>query len=159
MSSPALLVIDLQKGFVDRGMEELPRRIEVLFDRYEHLYATRFINTRPLYEQRLGFRRVRQSPETDLAFAPPPHMQVFSKSGYGLHGTGVIEALQTQGITQVHLCGCDTDACVLAAAYGLWDAGIAPFVLEHATMTSAGESSKQAALTLFRRQFGKDCII
>jgi len=47
----------------------------------------------------------------------------FEKSTYNGHTKELEQYLQTQGITDIYLCGIYTEACVLATAFNLFDNG------------------------------------
>lgn len=59
----------------------------------------------------------------------------------------------------VNICGVDTDACVMAAVFALWDAEIQPIVLADYCMSSGGKQFHLAALDLMLRQFGTKCVV
>ena len=49
------------------------------------------------------------------------------KSGYGLSSDQIRQIISLKSAW--HMCGLETDACVLACAFQLWDAGVPPEVL------------------------------
>ena len=40
----SLLIIDVQKGFINEHTEHLPKKIEKLQERYDNIYAVQFVN-------------------------------------------------------------------------------------------------------------------
>jgi len=59
----------------------------------------------------------------------------------------------------VGICGLDTDACVMAAVFALWDAEIRPIILSEYCASSGGVQFHQAALDLMLRQFGAQSVL
>ncbi len=54
-------------------------------------------------------------------------------------------------ISEVHLCGFDSDCCVLATAYDLFDQRIKPLILERLTWSTAKENLHSAAIQMIKR--------
>ncbi len=64
------------------------------------------------------------------------------------------EGLRRNNISEVDLCGFDTDCCVLATAYDLFDQGIKPVVLENLTWSTSKERLHAPALKMLLRNIG-----
>lgn len=93
--------------------------------------------------------------DNEFAFKIQP-TYILEKSGYGLSADD-IKTLKQTGITEWHLCGLETDACVLAVAFSLWDAELRPILLEHLCQGSTQEAHT-AGVQLFLRQFGEGSV-
>lgn len=147
----ALIIVDLQRGFkLSRALvTRIARRRQ---DPSFHLTVfTRFENPAgSLYRSELDYdEMVPGSTETELLLAPTKRDWVIIKETYGLPAA-LIRRLRRNGITHVELCGVDTDACVLAAMFTLFDAGIV--VRVDASLTSG--RLKRSARPIMLRQFG-----
>lgn len=159
MGVPVLLIVDVQRFFTRRGLEGLPVAVETLLPAYKTRIATRFVNPGGLFVSRNNFSDCGASPDTDLAFTAPADLIVRDKPGYGLEDTGIIDMLQSRGVDEVHLAGCESDCCVLASAFDLWDAGIAPAFHLRAIGTTSDEAAHSAAIRQYRRLFGEGSIL
>lgn len=144
----ALLIIDLQQGF--NPTEKMIDNFLHKSKDYQTIVATQFINGNKL------FQRVLKHPifsSQELVFADlPKKVKVFKKTGYGLPHS-LIRYLKNKKITHVDIGGLETDACVLAAMFNLWDAGIQPRLLKNLT-TTRNVKLKKSALLISKRNFG-----
>jgi nicotinamidase-related amidase len=59
----------------------------------------------------------------------------------------------------VHVCGVDTDQCVLATVLTAFDAGLEPVVLADLCLSCAGEAPHEAGLVALRRAIGEDHVV
>ena len=158
--SAGLLVVDVQHGFSPAAA--LVAGINALAPRYAMTAATRFTNAHDsLYRRVLGWNGCSAGSDTHLAVDFRPGI-VIDKWGYGLPRHAVdrlaLGRLATDGIKEWHLCGLETDACVLAVAFSLWDAGLRPFLLAD-LCASASQDLHDAAVALFARQFGAKSVL
>lgn len=113
MTNNALLIIDVQKGFINEYTRELPGKIEKLQNNYANVYAMQFINLEDsMFRKQLNWHKLSlNTQDTELAFKIRPDALVFSKYSYGATPE-FIEYLQQQGITSIDVCGQSTDCCV-----------------------------------------------
>jgi len=155
----ALLVIDIQKGFMRNGAELLVEPIAKLVRRWptENVFYLRYRNyPDSLYARHLDWHdfiagdNINLMPEVYLDGAP-----VFEHYGYRPPDELIA---QLKNFRAVHICGVDTDACVMAAVFALWDAEIQPVILANYCMSSGGIQFHRAALDLMLRQFGAKCV-
>lgn len=118
--------------------------------------ATQFTNPKDsLYRSLLGWGELSGPPETDIL---PP---VLARADVKLEKTtysaalGIAERLRNRVPRSVYVCGVDTDACVMAAAIGLFDLGLRPVVLADACASSGGLALHLSALEIMRRNLGR----
>lgn len=78
------------------------------------------------------------------------------KYGYGLPNSA-IQLMGQMGVDEWHLCGLETDACVLACAFNLWDAGVRPVLLER-LCRAPDDYAHQRGIEIVRRQFGEASV-
>ncbi len=143
MSHAGLLVVDLQVGFCPS--EDLVRRIGDVAGSYMHVVMTRFVN-RPdsLYRSVLSWHG-----DGGALALQIPNAVILDKDGYGLTERH-LKILKEMGCSEWHVCGLETDACVLACAFSLWDAGLRPVIKQDMC-----ESPLHAeGIAIARRQFG-----
>lgn len=78
--------------------------------------------------------------------------QVFIKHGYG-PGTEMIEYLRGLGVERVLVSGLQTDTCVLAAGFALFDAGLMPTLVTDMTVGSSLDRSAKMGIALWAHHF------
>lgn len=117
-SEPALLIIDVQKGFVGSQLVSLAQRIERLQASYNHIGIIRFSNLPESgYRKWIGWNQLTPgTTETSLVFTARPDARHFEKHGYSAFLTPLCEWLETLEIKEVHLCGIRTENCILKTA-------------------------------------------
>ena len=157
---PALLIVDVQKGFVNSNTASIPRLVERLQNEYETVVATRFINE-PGSPYRVLMEWARFTPgseELKLAFEANQNVKVWDKNTYTCVNQEFLEYLRSKDISEVHICGIDTDICVTKCAVDLFEAGIRPVVLSSYCASHAGPSFHEPALRILRRYIGEKQI-
>ena len=162
MTRRSLVVIDVQKGFINEFTRHAPAAVERLAAGYGSVAVTRFYNAEGFFHRKLiGWHRMgRKSDGFALAFTPPAGAPVFDKSGYGAFTAAGFRAwLDAQAPDEVHLAGIATDNCILKTAVDLFDAGIAPVVLAHACASHGGPEYHDCGLRLLRRFIGEGQVI
>lgn len=70
MTNNALLIIDVQKGFINEYTRELPGKIEKLQNNYANVYAMQFINLEDsMFRKQLNWHKLSlNTQDTELAF-------------------------------------------------------------------------------------------
>lgn len=153
----ALIVVDMQFGFMTNGADRLVPEIRDLVALYpvERVYYLRYRNhPGSLFTRYLNWHAFMTSDQS--AIVPEvyrPGSRVFDHFGYS-PPPEMTDVLKADDLTEVGICGVDTDACVLAALFNLWDHDIRPIVLSSYCYSSGGENLHRAALDLMMRQFG-----
>lgn len=155
-----LLVVDVQRGFLNEYTAHIPGRVAELIGRGGHdpIYFTRFENPPGgPYRRFLGWDACARPPETDLA----PELErftaaerVFSKPGYAGLPDELAGVLVDAGAQQIVLVGIDTDMCVLKVALDLFDLAIEPIVLVDCCASTAGLQAHLAGLAILTRNIG-----
>jgi len=157
----ALMIVDVQRGFVTDATRHLPAAIEAIQNRFDRVVATRFYH-RPgaLVCELLGIEGfARGSPETELAFAPPPGAHVLEKSTYSCVTADFVAMLRDWNVREVGICGIDTDQCVLLIAAELLQHDIRPIVYEDLVASAAGAEYHRAGLFVLRRLIGNEQVM
>lgn len=91
-------------------------------------------------------------PESRLLIEPQPPDIVLEKYGYGLSADH-IRVLRSRDVKEVTVSGVDTDACVLAVMFSLWDNCIDCHIEPDLCWSSTGLHEK--ALEIAYEQFGQ----
>lgn len=161
MKSPgALIVVDVQRGFMNEHTDHIRAHIERLQAQFPVIVATRYYRRPDSAMNRLlsieGFER--GSPETELAFTPRADAIVCEKSEYSCVGHDLVATLRDRGVESAAVCGVDTDQCVLITAADLLQSDIVPIVLEDASASAAGPQYHDAGLLLLRRLIGNEQV-
>ena len=159
--SKALLIVDVQNGFVNEKTKHIPKLVEKLQYDYSFVIATRFINL-PDSPYRKLIKWEHLSPETDeieLAFKPKEGTVIIDKYIYSCIDERFILLLKENGIDAVDICGIDTDICVTKCAVVLFERNIIPYVLKDFCATHADAEIQEAALVILARYIGKSQII
>lgn len=143
-----LLVIDLQKEFKD-NYGNYYKALNYIKDNqaeYDLILATLFVNTKDSrYVSDLNWSGAMGINEESLEFE---YNNLIVKHTYA---TDISEHVSTQD--DIDIIGCDTDACVLANAFKLWDEGYKFKVLTEYVYTTSGYLNK-AAIDIMKRNFG-----
>lgn len=187
ITPPDLILVDVQHGFITGGSSDSACRdalnhiLDILnSDTFHHVFATQFITdgstpATGMFHRHLGYhdmdrdltedgRTTRTNPATDLIDAIDEVAEyLFVKDTYGLP-TSIVESIaDTRAaagvITPVTVMGFDTDACVLAVCFQLWDAGIEFTVNLNGCASSTGRHAHTSAAQIMRTVFGGDSII
>lgn len=160
MTAP-LIIIDVQKGFVNDATRHLPDRVADLQAGYGSVLATRFVNPEGSAHRRLmGWARFApDSAEAELAFEARAGALIIDKASYTGNETELLERVRVMGAVDVHLCGIATDNCVLAVAVALFEAGLRPVVLADYCASHAGAEYHDWGLKILRRLIGEAQVV
>lgn len=153
LTRTGLIVVDLQKAF--RPSPDIVQGIAAILDQYDVVVATKFLNRQwSLYETELGYTQCQiGSPESEIVIPLRPK-HVFDRFSYGVQAVH-IETLKAYPVMCWDIVGCDTEACVLATCYNLWDNNIKFRVLKNLCHSSGGRDYHDAALKVMERSFGQ----
>ena len=161
MATTCMMIIDVQKGFINQWTEHIPEIVETLQNRYDLVFVSRFFNPEGSLQRKLiGWERFAPgSEDVDLAFTAKDGAYVFDKSTYTCLTDDILARLQGSAVGEVHLCGIATDNCVLKTAVDLFEAGIIPTVLAAACASHGGIEAHEAGLMLLKRFIGEAQVV
>ena len=157
----ALLIVDVQNGFVNDKTKHIPPLVEKLQYNYDLVIATRFINLPDSPYRRL-IKWNHLSPDTDeieLAFKPKDGVVIIDKYIYSCIDDAFMTLLKDNEIEAVDICGIDTDICVTKCAVDLFERDITPYVLKDYCATHAEADVQESALIILARYIGSSQII
>jgi len=156
-----LLIVDVQKGFLNGSTSHIPSLVEELQKGYSYVYATRFFNkSGSFYRTLIKWDKFdKNSEEFDLAFAPLKKTKIIDKCIYTCVDKSFLDDLKKNDVDKVHICGIDTDICVTKCAVDLFENNIKPIVLAKYCASHAGVEFHEFALKILARFIGKGQII
>jgi nicotinamidase-related amidase len=156
----ALIIVDVQNGFINDYTRHIPDRVITLIERgdYDPILFTRFINTPDgPYPRFTGWDACMAPPGTDLVDSIAAHAApatTFDKHGYAGMPEALERELHERGVERVTLVGIDTDMCVLKVALDAFDLNIEPVILIDCCASTAGLQSHLAGLAVLARNIG-----
>ncbi len=156
-SHTALLICDVQKGFVQDSMAHLPDAARHLQKLYPCVIATRFYNEpgSPFRRWSKWGRFAKESDDFSLAFEPLESTHVLDKAGYSCVTPAFLSLLDKYHIDTVHIMGADTNMCVFITASDLFQGGrFRPVVLLPYCASHSGAEYHEAAIKLLEKSVG-----
>lgn len=154
-----LVIIDMQKGFINKNNSFLVENIENLIKncQFDEIIATKFVNKEnSQYERILNWKEMMGGEQIEFALPFPKNTRVIQKCSYSLP----IESLDDfSEEDEVYLCGTDYDACVLAIGYQLFDCGVSVKFISNAISSSSSKDRSETLNEIVVRNFGKDALI
>lgn len=164
-SPRALVLVDLQAGFIgdDPGLRAVAQRAAAHArehaDEYVIVAASRFRNELgSAYWRLVGHDMVE---EDDVALVPAVadlDAWVIDTPTYSSATPELVQRLRELRVVEVHVCGVDTDQCVLATVFGLFDAGFEPVVLEDLVQSASGLNCHDAGILALHRAIGPERV-
>lgn len=159
----ALLVVDIQNGFINDDTKHIPQKVKELIvaQKYEFKIFSRFINTdNSQFERLLNWSKVKTSPETDIVsvLQEEPTL-VVDKAYYGCITQTLVEYVKENNIDEFHIVGIDTDICVLKSAVDLFENGFTPFILTEFCMSTGGRIAHNNAIRILPRFIGGKQVV
>lgn len=141
----ALLVIDVQPSF--SPPDWLVQGIRALLGSMPSVATVeRHDESHTPFVRQLGW-----SPATDDdSLVAADH--VFIKHGYG-PPPATLECLLGMDLDRVLVCGIQTETCVLAAGFALFDAGLCPTLITDLTVGSSLDRSGKLGIALWKHHF------
>ena len=162
-----LILVDTQNAFRNQFTEETIAKIKVFLSEYKlkKIIATKFINyPNSFFEKTLDYDNgiLLQSQEIVPELRPFVSC-VYLKDTYGCVNEGFLGQLKilNQGVLpeRVLVAGFNTEACILAIAIGLFDAGIQPCILADFVASSEGFDMHKKGLVMLESLFGMHSIL
>lgn len=159
----AIIVVDVQNGFINPATTHIPGRIKSLLDAvaFEHRIFTQFFNPPDSpYEKLLHWTKLRSAHEVAIVDELKAYPTVvFRKPVYSCLDQKFLHHAESHQIKEFYIAGIDTDSCVLKCAVDLFEQGFKPMVLADRCMSHGGQAAHDAALTILPRFIGGDQVI
>ncbi|MFD5426373.1 isochorismatase family cysteine hydrolase [Streptomyces sp. NPDC127084] len=166
--STALLVIDVQHGFVNRHSRSILPTVVRLVQGWRAVGApvvlSRFHNEPGSpYETITGWTRLRTPEEQELVADLTPYVDevtaVIDKAQSSIFTSEGAQLIRDAGWSNLVLCGIDTDACVYDSAMAAYHHGYRPWIVTDACASTGGVPYHDAALLLASRNIGPAQLI
>ncbi|MCC5025001.1 MAG: isochorismatase family protein [Candidatus Synoicihabitans palmerolidicus] len=122
----------MQNQFINRNAHQIVPGIQPLLERFDWVFASRLLPQAggPIHRWKGYLPKPVDDPGSALALdygvRPPKELDSSKKTGFGAITAGVRTELQALGIRVAHVCGMDTDLCVLRTVGDLMELGIRP---------------------------------
>lgn len=156
-----LLVIDLQKSFINPNTEFLISKIDSLVNSgsYDLVVFTKFINDNDsMWVKKINYKGCISLEDRKIMIDTKDNI-VLEKSLYTAYSNNLINLINLFKIDEVHLCGIDTECCVLKTAFDLFENDYNIKVLSGYSACTHGEESNKNALDIIARNIGKSNVI
>lgn len=156
-----LLVIDLQQSFINENTKHLINKIDNLINenKYDYVAFTRFINsTDSIWYTKLNYTGC-MTEEDKMILVDTRGNKVIDKTIYSSLGEELKTYIKENNISQIYLCGIDTECCVLKTAFDLFENGYDGYVLKDYCACMNGNQRHNNALDILKRNIGYDKII
>ena len=156
-----LLIIDLQKVFINKNTKKLPKKINKIINdkKYNKVAFTRFNNFNDsIYVKKLKWKKCINVDDKKIMI-DVGNNNVFNKYVYSAVNEEFIKFIKENNITNIYLCGIDIECCVLKTAFDLFELGYNVYVLKDYCACTHGIIRKNNALKIIKRCIGKDNVI
>ena len=154
--SDALLIVDVQNGFIREPTAHIPNLVEQLQHQYETVITTQFYNQEgSFFRSLIKWDRLKfDTDEFELAFSPREDALRIVKPIYSCVNRRFLDYLARRSVKRIDVCGIDTDICVTKCAVDLFESGIEPVVLKNYCGSTAGKQTHKHALQTLGRFIG-----
>ncbi len=156
-----ILIVDMQTGFLKQTDSCLIENINnyLLENKFNNVFYTKCTNTsKSPFTKLLKWNGLQDENEKEIAVLILKNGLILEKDQYALNQKH-IKLFKKLKINEIEICGTDSDACVLAIAFQLFDNNIRPVILENLITTSSkNPKALSTSLEIMRRNFGKDSI-
>ena len=156
-----LLIIDVQNDFINENTKNTLTKIKELVDlnKYDLTAFTRFINDKnSIWYKKLNYKGCMTKNGQSIAI-DTKNNRVFDKKIYTAVNNELKNYIQENDISEIYLCGFDTDACVQKTAIDLFEQNYDVYVLKDYCMSHVGKEIHDLYITNLSRLIGKNRII
>lgn len=156
-----LLVIDVQNDFINEHTKNTLTKIKELVDsnKYDLTAFTRFINDEnSIWYKKLDYKGCMTKDGQSIAI-DTKNNKVFDKTVYTAVNDALKNYIRENNISEIYLCGFDTDACIQKTAIDLFEQNYDVYVLKDYCMSHAGKEIHDLYIQNLSRLIGKNKII
>ena len=156
-----LLIIDLQKDFINKKTDKLPNKISKLIDSnaFDYIAFTKFINSENNdFYRKLNYKCCLTEDGQNIVI-DTKNSKVFCKNVYTALNKEFLEYVHVNNINCIYLCGIDTDACVMKTAVDLFENGLNVKVIENYCMSHSGKKFHKSAIKMLKKLIGNKNVI
>ncbi len=158
-----LLVVDVQNDFINMHTKDTLIKIKELVNsnKYDLTAFTRFINNEnSIWYKKLNYKGCMTKDGQSIAIDIKDN-NVFDKKIYTYTAVNdeLKDYIRENDISQIYLCGFDTDACIQKTAIDLFEQNYDVYVLKDYCMSHAGKEIHNLYIQNLSRLIGKNKII
>ncbi len=156
-----LLIIDMQKSFINENTEFLVDKIQNLIDedKFNNIVFTRFINDKNnVCYRKLEYSGCIKEEEREISIETQKGKTI-DKSTYTALNEELITYLYDNNIDEIYLCGIDTECCVLKTALDMFEKNYNVYVLKGYCACTHGIERHNNAIKILERNIGAKFII
>lgn len=153
----ALIVIDVQKGFINKNTKKVVNYITSRIDShsYDCVIATQFVNNdESMFVKQLKYTKNMSDDEVCLDVSIAERADFIIRKDTYSPDEELYYYLKDNNIKRVTIVGIDTDGCVLSTMYLLFDLGIEVFVDILGCASTGGAKMHNHAVEIMKRSFG-----
>lgn len=158
----ALFLIDLQKEFCTKETEKVFDRIVkfVKTTDYKHVIATMYENNEEsaCYKMLNWKECMKGSTKLIKDIERYSNLKI-RKDTYSKCTEELLQYVKENNITELHIMGVNTDACVLATAFDLFENNIEFKVIEEFCASTEGEDIHQSAIKVMKSALGSKRVV
>lgn len=156
-----LLIIDLQKDFINENTEDLINKIEKLIDNklFKYVAFTKFINNKnSQFHKILNYNGCMTENGKSIVINTNNY-RVFEKGIYTALNNELVNYIREKNIDTIYLCGIDSEACILKTALDLFENNYNVKVLREFCMSHNGQEMHNNAIIILEKLIGKQNVI
>ncbi len=156
-----LLVIDLQKNFINENTENVPNNISNLINtnRFDYVVFTKFVNDiNSQFYKILGYKGCLNTEDRRIVI-DTNNNKIIEKKIYTALNQELVQFIKENNIGIIYLCGIDTDACVLKTAIDLFENNYNVKVIEDCSMSHSGIEFHEYAIKILEKLIGKQNVV
>ena len=164
LNNAVLVVVDLQIGFLNENSKAVLPAVTTLVEFCTRhgipSIFTKFVNQpNSPYERLIGWKAVREAPETDLhrSISDRPGV-VIEKHFYSACTSEFDDLVRINNWRNILICGVSTESCVLKTAVDTFESGLRPTVIREACASDLGNGMHQKGLEIMEVLIGKKQI-
>lgn len=156
-----LLVVDVQKDFVNENTRPILKKIEELVNsnKFKNVVFTRFINdVNSIWYKNLNYKGCLTKEQQQIVIDTKKY-KIFDKKKYSSLTDELKKYLNENNIDEIYLCGFDTDACISKTALDLFENNYNVYVLKDYCMSYKSIELHNVYINNLARLIGKDKIV
>ena len=156
-----LLIVDLQRGFITPKTKKVIDVIENAINTLDFevcVYSRFYNNEETSFSRILNWERFQSVEEQEIVLPIVDGNKIVSKDTYSAVTRDLKRIIEECKIERAYLCGIDTDSCVLATAFELFDNGVEPVIIIDGCASTGGDEYHHAAELIMKRSFGKENV-
>ena len=156
-----LLIIDLQKSFINENTKDIPDKINKLINKNfaNHIIFTKFINDNESnFFKILNYKGCMTEQDRNIVIDTKEN-KIIEKRVYTAYNDDLRSYINSNNIKTIYLCGIDTDACVLKTALDLFENNFDVKVIEDCSMSHSGIEYHNSAIKMLKKLIGNQNVI